>query len=215
MILVVNELFGAQAIPVVLTEEPDARQPAGALQTVEIVELPLVAGAEVLADLKVAGQPVDAALKASVDAPRAAFLDRFALEELAALESPEPGDDQARDPGAGHACRRDVRIGSVSPASVAFLAALPVAARELPDGLFHGHADLAGGMQPQQRVLRVRIIAGPAPFRLGVAPRARPVLGVAGLDLGILEPFDVVPRSGRMSLAGSAAAYTMVWSEIA
>ena len=132
LVLVVHELFGAQAIPVVLTEEADARQPAGAFQAVEVVELPLLAGAEVLADLKVAGQPVDAALKVSVDAARAAVLDRFALQELAALKSPEPRDDQARDPRTGHACGRDIGIGSVGPASVAFLAALPVARAKAP-----------------------------------------------------------------------------------
>ena len=54
LVLVVHQLFGAQAIPVVLTEEPDAGQPAGTLQTIEVVELPLLPGAEVLSDLKVA-----------------------------------------------------------------------------------------------------------------------------------------------------------------
>ena len=134
-------------------------------------------GAEVLSDLKMAGQPVDAALKVPVHAAGAAFLDRLALKELAALKSPEPRDDQAGDPGAGHAGGRVIGIGSVSPASVAFLAALPVAARQLPDGLLHRNADLAGGVQPQQGVLGVRIVAGPAPLRLGVAPRARPDTG--------------------------------------
>ena len=56
-----DQLLGAQAIPVVLAEEPDAGEPAGALQAVEIVELPLLAGTEILADLEVAGQPVDPA----------------------------------------------------------------------------------------------------------------------------------------------------------
>ena len=65
----VHQLLGAQAIPVVLTEEPDAGQPAGPLEAIEVVELPLLAGAEVLADLEVAGQPVDPALEVAVGRP--------------------------------------------------------------------------------------------------------------------------------------------------
>ena len=83
------------------------------------------------------------------------------------------------------------RVEGVRPAPVAFLAALPVAARQLPDGRLHGNADFTGGMQPQQGVLGVGIIAGPAALRLGVAPRAGPGLRVTGLDLGLLEPGDV------------------------
>ena len=186
-----HELFGTQAIPVVLTEEADAGQPAGALEPVKVVKLPLGAGAEILADLKVAGEPVDAALKTAVDAAGATVLDRFTLQELSTLKSPEPRDDQAGDPCAGHAGGRDIGIGGIGPASVAFLAALPVQPRKLPDGLLHGHADLAGGMQTQQGVLGVGIIARPSAFGLGVAPRAGPVLRVTGLDLGLLKPVDV------------------------
>ena len=38
LVLVVDQLLGAEAIPVVLAEEPDAREPAGPLQAVEIVD---------------------------------------------------------------------------------------------------------------------------------------------------------------------------------
>ena len=60
LVLVVDQLLGPEAIPVVGAEESDAREPAGTLKPVEIVELPLLAVADVLLDLEVAGQPVDA-----------------------------------------------------------------------------------------------------------------------------------------------------------
>ena len=72
LVLVVDQLLGPLAIPVVLAEEPLAGEPAGALQAVEVVIFPLLAVAEVLADAEVAGQPVDAALEVRVDAPLAA-----------------------------------------------------------------------------------------------------------------------------------------------
>ena len=75
LVLVMHQLLGAEAIPVVLTEEANAREPAGTLETVQVVELPLMAGAEVLSDLKMAGEPIDASLEASIHASRAALLD--------------------------------------------------------------------------------------------------------------------------------------------
>ena len=91
LVLLVDELLGPQAIPVVLAEEPQPAQPAGPLQAVKVVELPLLAVAVVLADLEVVGHPVDPALEAGADAPLAAVLDRLALEELLA-----PGTASAR-----------------------------------------------------------------------------------------------------------------------
>ena len=113
------------AIPVVLAEEPDAGEPAGALQAVEIVELPLLAGTEILADAEVVGQPVDPRLEAAVDTPLAAVLDPFALKELLALEPPQSGDDQAGDPRAGHARGRIARVGRVGPARRRVSGSLP------------------------------------------------------------------------------------------
>ena len=52
-VLGVDELLGAVAIPVVLAEEADAGEPAGPLQAVEVVVLPLLADGEVLADAEV------------------------------------------------------------------------------------------------------------------------------------------------------------------
>ncbi len=83
-----DQLLGAQPIPVVLAEEPDARQAAGTFQSIEIVELPLLAAAEVLADVKVAGKPVDSALDVPVHASLAAVLNRFSLEEFLSLVAP-------------------------------------------------------------------------------------------------------------------------------
>src|SRR5262249_37744497 len=96
-VLVAHELPGSQPVPVVGAEEPDTRQPPGSLQAVEIIELPLLAGAEILADVEVPGQPVDASLQAPADSALAAVLDLLALEELLPLEPPEAGDDQAGD----------------------------------------------------------------------------------------------------------------------
>ena len=87
LVLLVNELLGAHAVPVVLAEKAQAGQPAGPLQAIKIVELPLLAVAEVLADLEVVGQPVDARLELGIDAPLAAVLNRFALKEFLALET--------------------------------------------------------------------------------------------------------------------------------
>ena len=81
-----DQFFGAEAIPVVLAEEPNARESPGAFQAIEIVESPLLAAAEILIDLEVVGQPVDPGLKFRLAAPFAAVLDRLALEELLALE---------------------------------------------------------------------------------------------------------------------------------
>ena len=79
-VLLVHQLLGAQAIPVVLAEEADAPQPAGPLQAVEIVELPLLAAAVILAHLEVVGHPVDPALEAGTDGPLAAVRDHLALK---------------------------------------------------------------------------------------------------------------------------------------
>ena len=87
--------------------------------------------------------------------------------------------------------RRRGGIGGVGPAPVNLLAAFPVGARQGPDLGLDGHAGLAGGVQAQQGVLRVGVVAVLAALEVGVGPRAGPVDGVAGLDLGALQPVDV------------------------
>ena len=165
LVLLVDQFLGAEPIPVVLAEEPNARESAGAFQAVEIVEFPLLAAAEILTDLEVAGQPVDPGLEVAVDSSFSAVLDRLALEKLLALEPAEPRDDQAGDPRAGHARGRVVRIGSIGPTAVVLLASLPVGARQFPDGRFHGNTRLAGGVQTEKCVLRIRIVTGPGALR--------------------------------------------------
>ncbi len=49
-----DQLLGAQAIPVVLAEETHAGEPPGPLQSVKVVELLLLAMAQILAHVKVA-----------------------------------------------------------------------------------------------------------------------------------------------------------------
>ena len=64
----VDELLGAQAIPVVLAEEPHAGQPAGALQPVEIVDTSIAGRCRSSRSTwKCAGQPVDTRAEAGVD----------------------------------------------------------------------------------------------------------------------------------------------------
>ena len=69
----------------------DSREPAGAFQAVEVVMLPLLAHAEVLADAEVGRHPVDAAPEVGVEAPLAAVVNQRSLEDT---------------PGPGSACRR-------------------------------------------------------------------------------------------------------------
>ena len=64
LVLVVDQLLGAQAIPVVLAEEPDAGEPPGPLQSVEIVDTSSCWPCpKFWPHLEVAGEPVDAALE--------------------------------------------------------------------------------------------------------------------------------------------------------
>ena len=98
LVSIFDKFLGAQAIPVMIVKEPYAREPAGSLQAVEVVEPPLLAGTEVLADREVTGQPVDSGLDVAVDSTFATVLDRLANENLAALDLTVPRDDQARNP---------------------------------------------------------------------------------------------------------------------
>ena len=57
-----DQLLGAQAIPVVLAEEAHAGQPAGPLEAVEVVESSTAGRApKFWLTVEVGGQPVDAA----------------------------------------------------------------------------------------------------------------------------------------------------------
>ena len=86
---VVDQLLGAQAIPVVLAEETDAGEPPGPLESVEIIVFPLLAMAEILVDVEVVGQPVDASQQDGRRIrPLPQSMDRVALEVFEALKSP-------------------------------------------------------------------------------------------------------------------------------
>src|SRR5208283_931329 len=106
LVLVVNQLFGPEAIPVVPAKEANPREPAGPLEAIKVVELPLLAVPVVLTDLEVVGQPVNPALEADAGPPLAAVVDQLSMEKLLALEAFQTGDHQAGDPRAGHAGRR-------------------------------------------------------------------------------------------------------------
>ncbi len=125
LILVVHQFLGAHAVPVVRAEVADAGQPAGALESVEVVELPLLSAAVVLADLEVAGQPVDPHRQLGIGPALAAVLDLVVLEVLLALVAAQPADDQAGDARAGHAGGGGGRIGGIGPAPVAASASAP------------------------------------------------------------------------------------------
>ncbi len=125
LVLVVDELLGPFAIPVVVAEEADAAEPAGPFEAVEVIVFPLLAGAEVLADLEVGGDPANAGLEVGVGRALAAVLDAVVADEpLGPPEPLEAADDQAGDPRAGHAGGRAVGgVGGVGPAPVALLVA--------------------------------------------------------------------------------------------
>ena len=90
-VLGVDELLGPQAVPVVLAEEADAREPAGPLQAVEEIVLPLLAHGEVLADAEVGRQPVDAALEVGVGS-----LPGRSCESAPPGDTPAPGTASSR-----------------------------------------------------------------------------------------------------------------------
>ena len=83
------------------------------------------------------------------------------------------------------------RVGGVGPAPVVLLAAFPVGPGQGPDLGLDRHADLGGGVQAEEGVLRVRVVAGLGPLRARIGPGARPVDRIARLDLGPLEPVHV------------------------
>src|SRR5208337_1450030 len=191
LILLVNQLFGPQAIPVVLAEETQAAQPAGPFEAIKIVELPLLAVPVVLTDLEVVGQPVDPALEAGIGPPLAAVIDQLSMEGLLALEAFQTGDDQAGNPRAGHAGRRSRRIGRVGPTPINLLATFPVGSRQGPDLGPDGHSNLAGRAQAEQGVLTVGVVTGLAALGAGVGPGTGPGNPVSRLDLGRFEPAHV------------------------
>ncbi len=190
LVLSADQFLGAEPIPVETAEEPDAGEPAGALKGIEVVMLPNRAVSEVLADLKMAAQPVDAVRDSRVQPSLAAIVDHMAFEELLALEPPGAGDDQTRKPGAGHASRRLALSGSIGPAAVAILQLLEVHARHGPDLGIDADSGLARGIEAKQGILGIRIVSG-LKLLIGVSPATRPLLAVGELQLGALQPLDV------------------------
>ena len=144
LVLLVDQFLGSQAVPVMLAEEPKTAQSPGAFETVQVVELPLLAVTVILPDLEVIGQPVDTALEADADASFAAIVDHRSIQKFLSLEAFQTGDDEAGNSRAGHARRRGRGVGSVGPASITLLATLPVGSRQCPDLRLDGHADFAG-----------------------------------------------------------------------
>ena len=125
-VLGADQLFGPQAIPVVLAEEANPREPAGPLHPVEKIVLPLLAHWEVLADGEVAREPVDGVLEMGTGGSLAAVVNQRSLEILGALKPLGTGDDQTGDPRAGHARGRDRVAEVVPPAAIPALGLLPV-----------------------------------------------------------------------------------------
>ena len=80
LVLGADQLFGTQAIPVVPAEETQAGQPPGPLEPIKVVDLPLLAMPEILANVKVARQPVDATIQEGIECSLAAVMDRLALK---------------------------------------------------------------------------------------------------------------------------------------
>src|SRR5262249_16782001 len=92
-VLLLDQFLGAKAIPAVLAEEPNARQPPRPLEAVEIVIPPGLAPAEVLSDLEMGVQPVDPAQEVVVEGALAAVPDLLPVERLLPLEAPQPAED--------------------------------------------------------------------------------------------------------------------------
>src|SRR5262249_9563502 len=144
----VHQLFRTQAVPVVRAEEAYPRESTRTLQTVEIIQLPLLAVAEGLPDLKVARHPVDAPLPTRVHCHPAPASDLLSLQILAPLEPSGSGDHQARDAGASHTGGRIPRFRRVRPAPVALLVSFPIRAGESPYLRLDRHSSLAGRIEP-------------------------------------------------------------------
>ena len=87
LVLRADELFGAEAIPVVLPEETHAGQPPRPLEPIEIIDLVLLAMPEILANIEVGCQPVDATIQKRIKCALAAVMDRLALQRFEALKS--------------------------------------------------------------------------------------------------------------------------------
>ena len=155
-----HDLFGAQAIPVVLPEETNAGEPAGPLEAVEIVEFPLLAVPEVLLDVEVVGQPIDALSQADVESAFAAVANRLALEVLETLIS-----SRAR-PGSGwrsprRSCWRSIACAwaySPSRRRDSGKARSTLCDRAQTSGLIGMPASLAA-FKPEEGVLRVGVVA--------------------------------------------------------
>ena len=137
---------------------------------------------------------------AGVVAPFAAVDDALALKVLETLVTAGPREDQARYPGAGHARRRLLVSGCITPAAIAILRELEIRAREQPDFGPDGESNLSGRIQPQERVLGVGVVAG-MHWQV-IVPRPRPGRPFVELDLPTLQKFhvrqDPVPVTHRL-----------------
>ena len=84
--------------------------------------------AEILTNLEMVGQPVDASLEITIHSSFATVFDRISLEEFLTLETAQARDDQAGYSRTGHAGSRVRCVGGVSPAAIAFLMLFPIEA---------------------------------------------------------------------------------------
>ena len=169
-------------------KEANPREPAGPLQPVEKIVLPLLAHREVLADGEVAREPVDGALEIGTGGSLAAVVNQRSLEILGALKPLGTGDDQTGDPRAGHARGRDRVAEVVPPAAIPALGLLPVVPGQRPDFGLDRYPGLAGRIEAEQGVLGIGVVTALRDFRVSPAPGGP---SLAGLDLGRFEPAHV------------------------
>jgi hypothetical protein len=85
-LLLVNELLGAQQVPIVPVKKADASQAADPLQAVEIIKLPLLAVAEILPNEEIAGEPIDSRLDVATGSAITTVTDVIAVKELLTLD---------------------------------------------------------------------------------------------------------------------------------
>ena len=190
LVLIDDELRGPFAIPILLAEVTLAGKSAGPFEPVKVIVAPGLTHVEVLPHVEVPRQPVDPAEEFGIEPPLAAVLDPGAFEGFLSLEPFQARDDQAGDPGSGHAGGGNALVGGIRPAAVTPLIDFPVSPRQGPDLGADRDAHLGGGVEREQGILGVRAVA-PFVLELGVSPRTRPVHAVAGLDLGAFEPGDI------------------------
>ncbi len=90
--MAVHQLFRAQAVPIMIAEKPHSGEPASALQTIKVVELPERTRTEILTDLEVFCDPVDPRLQVAVEPALATVMDLPSLHEFLAFVPAQSGD---------------------------------------------------------------------------------------------------------------------------